>query len=181
MDGWTGNGRTAVLVSALAVPALGLLVLRRGLTSECLELVAFCCILAYVSVTDLTRRVIPNRAVLLAVGIRLTYLLCLGDEVIDAIVHGFALCLPAALLALCLGHGRGGAVLGGGDVKLLFAMGCHLGLWEGLAVVTLACLASVAVAALRALCAHDPGPLRHPFPFAPYLSLACWLGLVGFT
>lgn len=173
------RSKTAVVaVAGLAVAyALG----WHGLTAEGLELAAFACVLAYVSLADLRRRIIPNRALGLALLVRVTYLACGGGGlggIAQSLGAGLAVVAPILLVAFVLHRVRGSAGVGGGDVKLLFVVGCYLGWWRGLVVVALACLVGAVAAMARALVVREPARAEEGFPLGPYVALACCFVLV---
>ena len=66
-------------------------------------------------------------------------------------------------------------VLGGGDVKLLAALGLWLGPSSGLVMLLSACMLACTVQLVRRL-VRGCAP---PFPFAPYLACASALVLIG--
>lgn len=143
-----------------------------------------CCLLAgvlsYVSYIDIRRRIIPNRAVaLLAAGWAVLVLaaLLLDSAVHDLIVRGVigavglgGLSLASALL---LERASGRMELGGGDVKLLAALGLYFGFEKGLIMLLIACVLAVFAAILSSLRnKRRPFIRRDGVPFAPALSMA---------
>lgn len=142
--------------------------------------VSFCFltgVLLYASYTDMRWRIIPNRAVLAAACFWVLTVAaeCLAGEGARAATRfmlgasgavflgGFAL-----LSALALERALGKESLGGGDVKLLTAMGLYLGAEAGLRALFFACFLFLLFSLLRK--ARGGG-----FPFAPFL--ACGAGL----
>lgn len=148
---------------------------------------AFTCVLlgslASATVFDLRERRIPNRLVLfmivgwlvLLVGVEL-----LGGEgarVGDAVVKGLGgaglLGGGALVMGLVYEGLRGQPSLGGGDVKLLFALGLYLGPWGGVLCLMVACLGAVVLGFVIPRTAFASGPQAQPgqIPFAPALFL----------
>lgn len=153
---------------------------------EAVELAMFAAALLACSVTDLARRVIPNRVVVGILVIRGTYL-CVeaawdsasgqgGSYVLEkagASVAGGALVLLALVaIQLLWARVRGSPQqgLGGGDAKLLSACGFYLGAVGGMACVALSCVLALAccLGAWVFGCARgERRPLPRAFPLAP--------------
>lgn len=153
-----------------------------GVMARGLGLAVFVGMLAYVSLTDVRRRVIPNRALAVAFLARLAYLLCVGGGMgglARSLAGGLAAVAPVLVVALVLCRARGAVGVGGGDVKLLFVVGCYLGWWGGLLVETLACLAGSLASVARSLVAREPVRLQEGFPLAPYVAAACLVVLLA--
>ena len=127
--------------------------------------VSFVAVLAVVTVTDLDRRVIPNRT--LAVGA----LACLA--IVAAADPGT---LPERALAAA---GAGGFLLlgaiwdrpgmGMGDVKLAAVMGLYLG--GAVAVALLVGLVAGGTVGVALIARHGLAARTHPLPFGPFLAL----------
>lgn len=136
-------------------------------------LLAFLGVLAWASVVDIRRRIIPNAAVVagiaawcasVALSIPFADVSFVAGRAAQAfLVSGFALAC-----SLVLDRFAGASSLGGGDVKLLFPIGLFVGAETGLAVLGIACLLALAWCALR-FSAKFP---VSTFPFAPFLSYA---------
>lgn len=141
--------------------------------------------LAVAAATDLARRVVPNgcvaavaasgtaRALIAAVALRAPG--APGEAALGAVT------VLAVMLAAAAASSRrgGGSGVGGGDVKLLAALGTWLGPVAGLATVALSCLLAVlgwAVAALSALALRRRPPAR-AVPLAPAVAIAALLVL----
>ncbi|WP_082629910.1 prepilin peptidase [Olsenella massiliensis] len=147
--------------------------------------------LAWLSVADLRRRVIPNACVvslfaihvLLAGGGMLVggsgpvgVLLTLASSLIQSVASVGVL----VALALVMDRVLGRPSVGGGDVKLLGAVTFCVGWEAGLLVLALGCLLGLAFVGARALLAGRSRRARrdlegHPagtFAWGPWLSLA---------
>ena len=144
--------------------------------------VSFCFltgVLLYASYADVRWRIIPNRAVLAAAcfWVFTAAAECLAGEgaqaatrfvlgaVGAAFLGGFAL-LSAVVLERALGKES----LGGGDVKLLAAIGLYLGAEKGLAALFVACLLFLAFVLIK-------GERHGGMPFAPFLTCATMIVL----
>lgn len=159
-------------------------------------LCALCVLLCLISVHDARNRTIPNGYVLAVLGTRAacgvaaaamdaaspTALLAMPWPALGdlgwSLCGGLALATPALGVALLLHHRTGRMQLGGGDVKLLFAMGTWLGAWLGWCAVGVACAAGVAFGLVGRVAPGAYGPpgtsLRESsFAFAPALLCGC--------
>lgn len=142
--------------------------------------------LAWSTVTDLRRRAIPNGC---ALAVALSGLALGAAEGVPArSLAGGLVALAVLLLAAWASARRAGAPgVGGGDVKLLSALGLWLGPVTGLAAVALSCLLGVVGWALavgaRRLWRRSEGesPCEDPaglgIPMAPAIALAALLAL----
>lgn len=136
-----------------------------------------CCILLLLALIDFHCGYLPDALTL--------PLLWLG---LLAAWAGFGVALSDAVLGTVLGYGllrgvsllfqacRGEPGMGGGDMKLLAALGAWLG-WQALPGVLLtACLSGVLFVVLR----HRGNVLRLSFAFGPHLAWAGAAALAGF-
>ena len=121
---------------------------------------SLCALLAIVTVTDLDRRVIPNRV--LAVG-------AASAIVIAALVGG------GVLVPLALAYPDG---LGMGDVKLVAVIGLFLG--PATAVAVLVAFAAGGLAGAMLIARDGAIARKRSLPFAPFLAagglVALWAG-----
>jgi leader peptidase (prepilin peptidase)/N-methyltransferase len=146
---------TAVLVSAC--------VFRFGLSGRALVGSFFCAALVTVTVTDLERRIIPNRIVLPAAALVLaaqTALRPSPEWVIAAL--GASLFLFAAAVAYPGGMGMG-------DVKLALLLGAALG--RTVTVALLVAMLSALVPSAAILARHGRAGGKLTIAFGPFLAL----------
>ena len=130
----------------------------------------FCVVLAAVTVTDLERRIIPNRVV--AAGAVAALALAAASD--PASVPQRVLWAGAAggmLLVVALAAPR---ALGMGDAKLVAMMGLYLG--SAVAPALLVGFGSGALAGGALVARHGRAARKRAIPFAPFLALG---GLVG--
>ena len=151
---------TAVLVSASLA--------RFGLTLHGLAAVILCATLVAITVTDLERRLIPNRIVVPAAGVVLV-VQSLADRTPEYALAGFGAALFLLVAALAYPGG-----MGMGDVKLALLLGAALGRYVsvGLMVGFVAAL----VPAVVLLARHGSAARKMALPFGPFLALG---GLVA--
>ena len=127
------------------------------------QAVFFIALLCAASVTDLTKRIIPNW-------------LCLGIAGVSIIgftpvkLLGILIALPFLLAAVFFGG------MGGGDIKLMAACGLVLGLPKGLlTAITGLSLLLIYVGIYRIVCRVQRREAKKAFPLAPFLSTGCLL------
>jgi leader peptidase (prepilin peptidase)/N-methyltransferase len=144
--------------SALAVVCLVVL----DLPLEAIVGAAGCAVLVAVSVTDLERRIIPNRIVVPATVAALA-VQTVRDPSVEWIVA--ALCGGGVFLLLALVHPAG---LGMGDVKLA----AFLGAWLGRNVIVALFAGSILslAPAIAVLAARGAAGRKVGLPFAPFLA-----------
>jgi leader peptidase (prepilin peptidase)/N-methyltransferase len=145
---------TAALVSAC--------ILVFGVTAEAAVSAVFCAALVVITVTDVERRVIPNRVVLPVAGFVLAARTALDSSPVWAIAAaGGALFLLLAALAY-----PGG--LGMGDVKLALLLGAALG--AALPVALMLGMLCALVPAAVLLARHGGAARKMAIPLGPFLA-----------
>ena len=127
------------------------------------QTVFFVALLCTASVTDLTKRIVPNW-------------LCLGIAGVSIIgftpvkLLGILIALPFLLAAVFFGG------MGGGDIKLMAACDLVLGLPKGLfAAMAGLSLLLLYAAIYRVICKVQRQEAKKAFPLAPFLSVGCLL------
>jgi prepilin peptidase CpaA len=131
-----------------------------------------CCVCCAAAFTDLRRSVIPNPLTLPLLALApLVHFTLGGPGALGLALLGIVACGAVPMLAFR----RGG--MGGGDVKLLAALGGLLGAERGLAVE----LVALCIAALQAtwlLIRHGKLARSQTFPLAPAIALAAFVVLL---
>jgi leader peptidase (prepilin peptidase)/N-methyltransferase len=146
---------TAVLVSACF--------LRFGFSPEALVGAVFCCALVAITVTDLERRIIPNRIVLPCAAVVVVANTVLQPSPEWAIAaFGAALFLFLAALAYPGGMGMG-------DVKLALLLGAALG--RTVPVALMIGMLAALVPSIVILARHGRRGRKMGIPFGPFLAL----------
>jgi len=125
----------------------------------------FICLLAWVSITDATKRIIPNWAVLimLIIGILNTVIAAISSLAWWWYPAGIMIALPFLLLWL---RGK----MGAGDTKLMLVCGLFLGLQASLLMAGLMLVILLIIAAY--LYAKQMS-LKMQVPLGPVIALAC--------
>ena len=145
------------------------------------ETLVFCCLTGFAAYDIRTRRV-PNRALVFFCPVALASLpvhmqgtgtsfqTSLGFSLAGC-AAGFLILLTAALLS------KGGAGVGGGDIKLAAATGFIYGPYRMLGILMLAALLS-ACAALITLCRLRGKAKRLSLPFVPFIAAGSLFTLI---
>ena len=127
------------------------------------QAVFFIALLCAASVTDLTKRIIPNW-------------LCLGIAGVSIIgftpvkLLGILITLPFLLAAVFFGG------MGGGDIKLMAACGVVLGLQRALLATVVGLVLVLFYAGIyKLVCKVQGREAEKAFPLAPFLSAGCAL------
>jgi leader peptidase (prepilin peptidase) / N-methyltransferase len=160
-------------LAALGLAALvagALLWLERGIAGLALGL-AFVSVLVAVTLTDLERRVIPNRVLLAGAVVGIAILApadpgSLPERAIAAVAAGGFLLLGAVA-------NREG--MGMGDVKLAALMGLYLG--PAVVPALLVAFAGGALVGLAIIAREGARARGHALPFAPFLAVGGVVGL----
>jgi leader peptidase (prepilin peptidase)/N-methyltransferase len=135
--------------------------------------IVFVTTLVAVTLTDLERRIIPNKILIVAAVLGVA-IAAVGDpgslpeRAIAAVAAG------GLLFAAALAYPRG---MGMGDVKLAAVMGLFLGRDVGPAILV-ALLAGSAVG-LALIARHGPAARKRAIPFGPFLALGGVVGLLA--
>jgi len=133
---------------------------------------------------DARRRIIPNAIPAGVIGLHAVFIPVLAvaggpgaaPSVGAAIVGLVALGGGVLVFTLAYEAIVPGPVLGGGDIKLIAALGFALGWERGLLVVMLACMAFACWAAASAIRARLQGrKTPRAFPFAPSIAVGIWV------
>jgi leader peptidase (prepilin peptidase) / N-methyltransferase len=151
------------LVELATALLIGACVLAFGLTAQAAVAGFFCATLVAVSVTDVERRVIPNRIVLPAAAIVVVAQTALEPSPEWALgALGASLFLFLAALAYPAGMGMG-------DVKLALLLGAMLG--RTVPVAMMIAMIAALVPAIVLLARHGSAARKMGIPFGPFLAL----------
>jgi leader peptidase (prepilin peptidase) / N-methyltransferase len=151
------------LVELVTALLIGACVLAFGLTAEAAVAALFCATLVAISVTDIERRVIPNRIVLPAAAAVLLAQTSLHPSPEWALgAFGASLFLFLAALAYPAGMGMG-------DVKLALLLGAMLG--RTVPVAMMVGMISALVPSVFLLVKHGSAARKMRIPFGPFLAL----------
>jgi leader peptidase (prepilin peptidase) / N-methyltransferase len=133
----------------------------------------FVAMLATVTVTDLRRRLIPNRVLVAAVAIGMPPL-ALADA--GSLLLHLAAAAAAGGFFLILAVARPGG-LGMGDVKLIAAMGLFLG--QAVLGAVLVALLAGSLFGLALVLRHGRVAVKWAIPFGPFLAVGGLVAMLG--
>jgi leader peptidase (prepilin peptidase)/N-methyltransferase len=129
-----------------------------------------CTVLVAITLTDLERRVIPNKIVA-AGAVAAVAIAAVGDPAEIPKDLAAAAIAGGVLFLIALAYPRG---MGMGDVKLVAMLGLFLG--SAVAPAVLIGFAAGAVVGLVMIARHGSAARKHAIPFGPFLALG---GIVG--
>lgn len=119
---------------------------------------------------------LPHKLTMLLALLALTHAALTGTSVPLAILSGLIVTLPLWLLRRIARRrpqaDRRGAI-GGGDVRIAFAIGCMLGAPQGMLVIALAS----AMVALASLALHLTGRRVAAMPMGPFLAITVFAAM----
>ncbi len=138
---------------------------RVGLDVVLFPLLGLCSVLLVMSVIDMDTKEIPNRLVLilLVLGV-VNVIINPSITIIKAAVGFFAVSVPMLFIALLTGGG-----MGGGDIKLMAAIGVFLGWSDVLAAFFIACFFAGLIGMLLILVKKKTR--KDMIPFGPFLAV----------
>ena len=149
-----------------------ILFLRFGFTIILAKAIVMSAILIIISFIDLRHRIIPNFMVVIALVIGIIFSFIAKTSLIDTILG--MICGGGILFLLALVPNA----MGGGDIKLMFAIGAFLGLNRTLWALLLAFIISSIISIVLILL-KIKGPKDY-IPFGPFLSLGSFISLLIF-
>jgi len=133
----------------------------------------FVTMLAAITLTDLERRIIPNK--ILLVGAVLCVAIAVPSDPAGLVERGIAAVAAGGLLfAVALAYPRG---MGLGDVKLTATMGLFLG--AAVAPALLAALLAGSLVGLALIWRHGSEARKMALPFGPFLALGGVVGMLA--
>ena len=174
-----------IVVGMLAVLAVAGFAVRFGFSIETLQCVGLTGILAWASLEDLARRVIPNACILAATGLRIACLAALtlmgkltATDIACYVASGLGVGAALLLFSLAFERLTGREGMGGGDVKLYAVAGLYAGAEAAFGVVLLSCVLILAASAVSARTSPKENALSRTLPFGPAISCALVLFLL---
>ena len=139
----------------------------------------FVSVLYLVSVTDIYEQIIPDGALLVAILVRIIYVIFGAQsftfsEFIWLLVDGLALSLPLLLLVLLMEKIWKKEAMGGGDIKLIFVTGLYLGWIHNFLVLLLACIVGIIIGLIQQKNTIDTEGEEDTFyfPFGPSIAIS---------
>ena len=149
------------------------LFLKYGLTVQLVTPLIFVSCLFCLSLVDLDTQIIPDRFLIVPLIARVVELLLTrGFSGLTALLPGLIIAGAVLILSLIMDKVLKKDTMGGGDIKLLFVIGCFLTLTECLLMVMIACVIGIAMASILLKVDSETA-----FPFGPALSIAAVITL----
>ncbi len=162
-----------VLIPIICGLSFEILFLRLGFTIILAKSIVMTAILIIISFVDLRHRIIPNFMVIIALVIGIIFSFIAKTSLIDTILGMIAGGGILFLLALVPN------AMGGGDIKLMFAIGAFLGLnrtlWALLLAFIISSIISIVLILLKIKGTKDY------IPFGPFLSLGSFISILIFA
>jgi leader peptidase (prepilin peptidase)/N-methyltransferase len=144
--------------------------LKLGFTIKLFEALTLTSLLIIISIKDLKTRIISDYMILISLIIGIIFIFILDKNLIDCLAGMTAGGVIMLLLALIPG------VMGGGDVKLMFAVGVFLGFNRIIYAIAIAFIAA-ALISVCLLALKIAGRKDH-IPFGPFLALGSFIALL---
>lgn len=182
------------IAGAIQAVALVALLLADGLSPTFAAHAALSFILLAIALIDLGTRTIPNELVLAIMAIWLIRMIVLwgsetlaetptsqwGSQVLDGLAGAFLVGGGTLIFSLAFSGLSGRESLGGGDIKLLFALGLHLGVSASLVNLLIACALGLLASLIRGLTSKSSLSelLATSMPFGPAIAAATIITLV---
>lgn len=161
-----------VVIPIICGLAFEVLFVRFGFTIILAKAIAMTVILIIISFVDLRHRIIPNFIVVIALAVGIIFSFITKTSFVDTILGMIAGGGILFLLALVPN------AMGGGDIKLMFAIGAFLGLnrtlWALLLAFIISSIISIVLILLKIKGTKDY------IPFGPFLSLGSFISLMIF-
>ena len=145
------------------------LLFRFGLTVQLITPMIFASCLFCLSLVDFDTQIIPDRFHVIPIIARFAELLLSGGirGLLTGITPGLIIAGSVLAISLIMDKVLKKDTMGGGDIKLLFVIGCFLSLPECLLMVMIACVIGICMASILMKLDSETA-----FPFGPALSIA---------
>lgn len=157
-----------------------LLAWQFGVSRQTLEYWILTTLLTAVALLDWHTGFIDDR-LLLAMGLNFVLFAGVGGQFEAALVRGFwggaSLAVPLLALVLVMDKVLGRESMGGGDIKLFFAVGLYFSWREALFILILSCLLGIGLAVGTGKTTDDPENPK-AVPFGPAIAAAAALSLL---
>ena len=161
------------ITEAVLAAAYAALFLKYGLTVSLVSPLVFVSCLFTLSLVDLDTQIIPDRFLIVPLIARVVELLLTrGFSGLTALLPGLIIGGSVLILSLIMDKVLKKDTMGGGDIKLLFVIGCFLPLTQCLLMVMIACVIGIAMASILLKVDSETA-----FPFGPALSIAAVITL----
>lgn len=132
--------------------------------------------LCWISIVDIHKQMIPDKAIGIAILVRAGYQFITGGIAWKGWMllwlNGFGVALPILLFVLLVEKIRKQELMGGGDIKLLFVVGIYMGWEKTLFAFLIACVLGIVTGVV--LSKKD----NLYFPFGPSIALGTVIAML---
>jgi leader peptidase (prepilin peptidase)/N-methyltransferase len=167
-----------VFVPIICALSFEILFLRIGLTNVFAKAVTMTVILIIITFIDLRHRIIPDFMVVMALVTGIIFSIITKTSIIDTSLG--MICGGGIMFLLALVPNA----MGGGDVKLMFAIGAFLGvkgtMWALLLAFSISSIVSIAYILFNWI-VYKRKAIKDYIPFGPFLALGNFISLLIFT
>lgn len=162
---WTSKNNSAILICMVLFL---ISFLKIGLNIKFIEVSILSCILIIISFVDIEYRIIPDKIILFLFAMGISFCL-LGCISVKGAFYGMLFGGGIILLLALISPGA----IGGGDIKMMFAIGLILGTYKVIAALFLSFILA-AVISVFLLLFRIKGRKDY-IPFGPFLSLGSFI------
>lgn len=150
-------------------------------TPEALKFLIMGSLLFCAGLVDLETQIIPDRLIIGVIANFLLFTLLSKQPVLPAlwqgVVGGLSISLPLLIVVLLMDRILKRESMGGGDIKLLFAIGMYFTWQKNLFLLIVACVAGI-ILGLSKKGFRDDKENPGAFPFGPAIIFAYWIALL---
>lgn len=165
--------KECLVVELLTAVLFSVVWLHMGWSWELVMYLILCALLMWIALIDWKIHIIPDWLVLAMIGNRLFFCCFEGGALLSRLfallVGACSVSIPLLLLSVCMDHILKKDTMGGGDIKLLFALGMYMHWAEMLLLLFVGCV----IALIYIFCMTKKDK-NSEFAFAPFLCCA-WL------
>lgn len=136
----------------------------------------FIAFLFWVSIVDVCKRIIPDKAIGIAILVRFVFAIFTEEMkwqgIVGLFLNGLVVTVPLLLLVLIMERVLRIELMGGGDIKLLFVIGMYIGWEKSLIAFLVACVIGI----IAGLIERRNGDIY--FPFGPSIALGTVISML---
>ena len=153
----------AEVFSAIIFVLLGI---KFFISIELLMWLILACFLLALSLIDFKTFILPDKLILAIILNRIIFAFILKSSPLSMLIGALSVSLPVLLISLLMEHILKKETMGGGDIKLLFAIGMYFPWYNMIFLIFLACLTALIYILITK---------NMKIAFGPFISLSCIL------
>ena len=154
--------------------------LKYGVSLRMVELLFLCAMLLCISFCDLEDYTIPDSLIVITIALRIVFLAIrffLDREecislLLPSLIGAFSISLPLLIIVLIAEKVLKKEAMGGGDIKLLFALGCYFTWDVNLFGIVAACFVGIVFVMIAKKRKGEA------FPFGPSIAAGTWISML---